>query len=104
MESLIRLLEALIQKVPWLSEAEQSKAMGWLRDVADAHGITDAVPPEPVDANTAPPPTPAPDPGPVAEPVPAAEQTPPPASPEVAATAPEDSNAFSGTDPNAPPA
>jgi hypothetical protein len=105
MEDLIRLLLDLIQKVPYLSEADKEDATETLRRFEAHVGVEGVVPPAPgaTNAPVEPPPAVEP-PGPVAEPVPPNEQPPVPTSPEVADTAPEATNAFSGVDPNAPPA
>lgn len=98
MENLITLLLHLVQKVPYLSEAEHAAELDLLRDVESHLGVTGIVPPA-TGVTNPPAPTPVvPVPGPVAEPAPAdsaVAQTPPPTSPDVVA-APEVSNAFSG--------
>ena len=95
MENLVRLLLLIVQKIPFVSEADAEDALDLLRQAAEELGATGVVPPKagPTNAPTVPPEVEAP--GPVAEPVPADEQPPPPTSPEVAGAAPEESNAFS---------
>ena len=99
MENLIKLLLLIVNKIPFASEADADDALDLLRQAAEELGATGVVPPKAGPTNA--PAVPAPEveaPGPVAEPVPPEEQTPPPTSPEVAGTAPEEANAFSGTD------
>lgn len=96
MENLITLLLHLVQKVPYLSEAEHEAELALLREVEEHVGVSGIVPP--VTGATNPPATvpKVPVPGPVAEPAAAdsAEaQTPPPTSTPIAA-APETANAF----------
>lgn len=96
MENLIQLLLHLVQKVPYLSEAEHEVELALLREVETHLGVAGVVPPA-VGVTNAPAPVPdIPVPGPVAEPAPAdspAAQTPPPTSPDVVA-APETANVF----------
>lgn len=98
MENLITLLLHLVQKVPYLSEAEHDAELDLLRDVETHLGVTGVVPPAVGSTNAPVAVTSVPVPGPVAEPAPAdsaVAQTPPPVSPDVVAP-PEVSNAFSG--------
>jgi hypothetical protein len=72
MENLITLLLHLVQKVPYLSEAEQEAELDLLRAVESHLGVTGVVPP-PAGATNAPVVVPAVAvPGAVAEPTPAA--------------------------------
>ena len=98
METLITLLLHLVQKVPYLSEAEHEAELDLLRAVEAHVGVSGIVPPATGSSN-APVAVPAvPVPEPVATPAPAdsaAAQTPPPTSPDVVAP-PEVANAFAG--------
>lgn len=99
MEALVQLLLTLVNKVPFLSEAEKEGALDQLRKLETFLGVEGVVPPKAVDTNQAAAvETPVVDPGPVAEPVPPAEQVPPPTSPDVAPGDVEASNAFAQTD------
>jgi hypothetical protein len=94
MESLIKLLLNLVQKVPYLSEVEHEVELDLLREVEDHLGVAGVVPPKSGPTNA---PIEVPDvpvPGAVAEPV--LDQTPPVTSPEVAGAVPETANAFAG--------
>jgi hypothetical protein len=92
MSELVQLLLKLLEKVPWLSEAEHEAALDLLRAIEKAIGVTGIVPPAPGSMN-APAVVPEVDPGPVADntPQPGFE---PPASPEVVTEQPEATNAF----------
>jgi hypothetical protein len=91
MESLITLLLHLVQKVPYLSEAEHEAELDLLRAVETFVGVSGIVPPK-AGATNAPTATPVvPPPGPVAE-VPADAVAPISTFPGVAA--PEEANAF----------
>jgi hypothetical protein len=99
MEELITLLLHLVQKVPYLSEAEHDLEFDLLRAVETKLGVEGIVPPKPGPTNQPVEPPPAVEvPGPVAEPPPA-DAPPPPVSPELASTAPEASNAFADPTP-----
>jgi len=105
MENLIELLLNLLNKVPYLSEADKEADLDRLRAFEAHVNVSGIVPTKPGATNAPVEPPPAVEvPGPVAEPVPPDAQPPVPTSPEVADTAPEATNAFSGVDPNAPPA
>jgi hypothetical protein len=100
MEELITLLLHLVQKVPYLSEAEHDLEFDLLRAVESKLGVEGIVPPKPGPTNQPVTPPPAVEvPGPVAEPVPPEQQTPPVASPEIAGAQPEQSNAFADVSP-----
>lgn len=104
MEKLITLLLHLLEKVPYLSEDAHEAELDLLREFESSQGVSGVVPPKagPINAPVVPV-EPPPVPGPVAEPIPADQQPPPVTSPEVAGSAPEESNAFA--DPTtAPPA
>lgn len=100
-ENLTTLLLHLVQKAQYLSEVEREDELDLLRAVEADLGVSGVVPPKAVDTNVAPSIPDVPVPGPVAQPVPPDAQPPAPTSPEVADQAPEQTNAFSGTDPTA---
>lgn len=89
MESLIKLLLQLLQRVPALSEEAHDEELDLLRDVESKLGLSGIVPPKQGPTN-APVAVPVVDPGPVAEPT--GEVAPVATFPGIAA--PEEANAF----------
>jgi hypothetical protein len=87
MDTLIRLLQTVLDRIPWPSEQAHQAALDDLRKLSDHLGVTGAVPAPPSDAEAPPAPTEAVTPAPAPPDTQAlidAGWT-PPASPEVAA-------------------
>lgn len=94
----MKVLYHLVEKVPYLSEAEHDAELDLLRLVEKDLGLGGIVPPATGSINAPIAPVPAVAvPGPVAEPVPAAQQPLPVTSPELVGAAPEQTNAFAPT-------